>query len=114
MLLDLNGNVVMHGHYIAHDLDEVLTPEDMIVWRCASCQTYLLPKEIIILRRRIKDTLNGIWTHEIAQICPVCHPNPNDVVDEQGDAHTDYFYKMSREEYHLMRKRESSKVIVAN
>jgi hypothetical protein len=53
-------------------LDEMLSPEDKLIYRCTDCGEFFLPREVHILKRRVHDDLNGMWTWESIELCPAC------------------------------------------
>lgn len=116
MLLDASGNpasqpeveVKERHSRVAKHLDDVLTPEDTVIFRCMTCETYLLPKELHTLRRQMRDKFgNGIT--EIIFQCPVCNPNPD--LNNGKPVESD-FARMSRVEYEYRRGFERANLVM--
>jgi hypothetical protein len=90
---------------VASTLDEMLSPEDKIILRCVDCQVFLLPRELHVLRRRVKDILHGTWTYEVHELCPCCTVN---LADEERMAiqQSSTFVYLTREQYEVTKRYE--------
>jgi hypothetical protein len=86
-------------------LDEMLSPEDKVIYRCTDCGEFFLPREVHLLKRRVKDVDNGIWTWEVVELCPACVLSLADeakMVVQQGSP----FITLTRETYDITRAHE--------
>lgn len=103
--MDLAGSIVgsspeiKHVERLANHVDQLLTPDDHVIFLCMSCETYLLPREIHTLVRQHRDKY-GRGISEIVVQCPVCHPFP-DRNDNNPPASN--FHILTREQYEYKR-----------
>lgn len=91
---------------LAKHVDDLLTPDDNIVLRCAECHTFLMPREINQLKARVRDT-KGVGTWVVVELCPACHPDfyryRHDSVPPQST-----FITLTRHEYEVTRSYEKA------
>lgn len=93
---------------LGKDLDDILTPDDNIIFRCTECQTFLLPKEIRMLKAPVRDK-KGLRTFAVIELCPVCYKDNRYILDEMIPQ--SYFITMNREEYEVTRQYERAGLI---
>jgi hypothetical protein len=81
-------------------VEELMGPDDNIVFRCMDCQEFLLPRELHQLKRRAKDTRNGLWTWDVKLLCPICFPDPHKIaaeLEEDEDVSSSPLLAMTKE-----------------
>lgn len=84
---------------LGKSIDDVITPEDHIIFLCMTCETYLLPREVHNLVRRGRDQY-GRPVSEVVFQCPVCHPFPD---KNNNNPPSSDFYRLTREQYEYKR-----------
>lgn len=77
-------------------LDEMLSPDDRLILRCLDCQEFFLPRELHILKRRVK--VEGVWTWEVHEMCPACVPDP-DSFRKDAIVQSSTFVYLTRHQY---------------
>lgn len=91
---------------LAKHIDDLLTPNDKVILRCTDCQTFLMPREVNILKARVKDS-RGAWTFIVLEMCPACFPDfsryRQDEIPPQST-----FITLTRDEYEITRKYEKA------
>lgn len=105
---NITGSDIRVTGRLGKSIDDVITPEDHIIFLCMTCETYLLPREIHNLVRRGRDNYGRPISEVIFQ-CPVCHPfaDRNDDNPPVSD-----FYRLSREMYEFKRKYDRAGLII--
>lgn len=93
-----------------HNFDEAIPDGEAIIFRCMKCQNFVLPREIHIARRRVKDMRKGIWTWDIRELCPHCFPNPSEVINHPHIS-SSLFLRLNREEYEITRAYERAGIL---
>jgi hypothetical protein len=96
---------------VGNTLDEMLSPDDKFVLRCVDCGVFLLPREVHVLKRRIKDTLHDLWTYETHELCPCCTVNLDDEA-RMAIQQSSTFVMLTREEYDQTRRLEMFGIVV--
>jgi len=87
-------------------IEEMMSPDDNIVFRCLRCQEYFLPREyhVMVKRWRGKDGYSRAVGYEL---CPVCFPNPESLTEEEQIQPSGYVC-IPREEFFIQRRYEKA------
>jgi len=93
----------------ASTLEEILSPEDNMVFRCLGCQEYFLPREYHTLRKRWRGS-DGYVHSVVLELCPVCYPQPNLLTQEEGAEASGYAI-LTRAQFLEQRRYEKAGII---
>lgn len=96
MILGPDGHSAIVRGRMAHRLEDILSPEDNVIFRCVDCGLSYLPREATVARRRARDK-NAAWTWEVFIVCP------------DPECQSPYFEEYSRAAWHALREREAKK-----
>ncbi|MDD5551339.1 MAG: hypothetical protein PHS34_08775 [Candidatus Omnitrophica bacterium] len=93
---------------LAPDVEEFMkhSPDENLVFRCLKCQSFILPREINILKI---PSINkwGQKTFYTVPLCPTCFPDPQNYVSDDRVEPSE-FMTLTREQFFITRKYEKS------
>jgi len=93
----------------ASKLEDIISPEDKLVFRCLVCEEYLLPKEYHVLGKRWRAKDGYVYAMAF-ELCPVCYPNPESLTKEELIQASPYAV-MTREEFLIQRRYEKAGIL---
>lgn len=92
-------------------IDDVMkhSPDEGIVFRCLKCQSFVMTKEVHILKIPIRDP-QGRKTWWVVELCPICFPDPHKYIEDDQLSSSD-FLPLTREQFFITRRYETAGLI---
>jgi len=93
----------------ASQVEDLLGPNDGIVFRCLGCQEYFLPREYHVLKKtwRAKDG----YVYSVAyELCPACYPEPH-LLTKEEDIDASGYAVLTKTEFLIQRRYEKAGII---
>jgi hypothetical protein len=92
-------------------IDDVMkqSPDEKIIFRCLACQSFVIPKEMHILKMPIRDP-QGRKTFWTIELCPVCFPDPQNYI-QNDRVESSVLLPLTREQFFTTRQYERAGLV---
>lgn len=97
---------------MAHRVEDLLGPDDDLVFQCVTCGEYFLPREYHVLKRTYRSA-NGEAFTEAFELCPACYPAPS-LLRQETDPHPSGYLVLTKADFLEKRRYEKIGLVAPN